>query len=282
MPSVFEIITDRVISALELGEVPWHRPWMTVDGSARSRITGKPYSLLNQLLLTHGAGEYATARQWKDLGGSIKAGERSEVIVFWKWPEVSQEESENEDKDKKLKRPVLRYYRVYHISQVDGVTPLEPKIRVFNHDPIEQAEQLLHGYLAREGIRLENGLSNEAYYSPGCDIIHIPGIMQYEFVEEYYSTALHEAVHSTGHPRRLNRKGLQKVAFGSETYSAEELVAEIGAAALINQLGIETDNSAANSAAYCRGWADVLGKDKKMIVFAAAQAEKAVNYIINN
>ena len=282
MPSVFEIITDRVISALELGEVPWHRPWMTVDGAARSRITGKPYSLLNQLLLAHGAGEYATARQWKELGGNIKEGERSEVIVFWKWPEESHEESENKDNDIKQKRPVLRYYRVYHISQVDDVTPSEPKIRVFNHNPVEQAELLLHGYLAREGIRLEDGLSNEAYYSPGRDIIHIPGIMQYEFVEEYYSTALHEVVHSTGHPRRLNRKGLQRVAFGSETYSAEELVAEIGAAALINQLGIETDNSAANSAAYCRGWADVLGKDKKMIVFAAAQAEKAVNYITND
>ena len=286
MPSVYEIITDRVIAALELGEIPWRRPWVTVDGAARSRKTGKPYSLLNQMLLTHGAGEYATARQWKELGGSIKEEEQPEIIVFWKWPEKTQEEEEEEERDQKREKPVLRYYRIYHVSQIDGVEPLEPKIRLFNHDPIEQAEKVLHEYIKREGIRLETGLSNEAYYSPGRDVIHIPDITQYEFVEEHYSTAFHEAIHSTGHLRRLNRKGLQNVSFGSETYSVEELTAEIGSIALLqNQLGIQSvtdarnDSSISNSIAYCKGWANALKKDKKMIVFAATQAEKAVNFI---
>ena len=104
-------------------------------------------------------------------------------------------------------------------------------------------------------------------------------MMQFEYVEGYYSTYLHEAIHSTGHSRRLNRKGLQNVEFGSEKYSFEELVAEIGSAALTSQLGISTDRSSLNSTGYCQNWAKTLNNDKKMIVFAASQAEKAVRFI---
>jgi antirestriction protein ArdC len=279
LPSVFDIISSRIIIALEEGEIPWIRPWVTVDGSARSRITGKPYSLLNQMLLSHGSGEYATSRQWAALGGSIKKEEKPEIIVFWKWPDQKRDEQENEDQEKKRERPVLKYYRVYHISQIEGVAPSDQRIRLYNHNPIEQAETLLRGYVKREGIKLETGLSNEAYYSPGRDVIHIPDMMQFEYVEGYYSTYLHEAIHSTGHSRRLNRKGLQNVEFGSEKYSFEELVAEIGSLALTSQLGILTDRSSLNSTGYCQNWAKVLRNDKKMIVFAASQAEKAVRFI---
>lgn len=279
MPSVFDIISSRIISALEEGEIPWTRPWVTIDGAARSRKTGKPYSLLNQMLLTHGSGDYATARQWAEIGGSIKKEEKAEIIVFWKWPDEKQDEQENEDQEKKRERPVLKYYRVYHISQIEGVEPSDQRIRLYNHNPIEQAETLLRGYVKREGIKLETGLSNEAYYSPGRDVIHIPDMMQFEYVEGYYSTYLHEAIHSTGHSRRLNRKGLQNVEFGSEKYSFEELVAEIGSAALTSQLGISTDRSSLNSTGYCQNWAKKLNNDKKMIVFAASQAEKAVRFI---
>ena len=279
MPSVFEIVTNRVLTALEQGEIPWHRPWVTVNSGAFNRVTGKKYSLLNQMMLAHGDGEYASYAQWTKLGGSIRIDEKPEIVVFWKWPE-EKEDAEEDEQAVKLKRPVLRYYRVYHISQVDGVKPLDRKIRVYNHDLIEQAENLMHGYLTREGIRLENAMTNEAFYSPARDVIHIPAITQYEFVEEYYSTALHEGVHSTGHPSRLNRAGLKNVAFGSETYSMEELVAEIGSAALINHLGIETDHSIRNANAYIQGWLKTLKNDKKMIVFAAGQAEKAVKYML--
>ena len=281
MADVFQIVTDKILNLLQMGEeIPWHRPWCTVAGGAFNRISGKQYSLLNQMMLTH-SGEYATFGQWTKLGGKIRKGEKSEIVVFWKWPEEeTKKDPDEDDQDQKRKGPVLRFYRVFHISQVDGVAPLEPRIKIYNHDPIEQAEKLVHGNVIREGIRLEDEQSNTAYYSPAQDVIHIPSLWQYEYPEEYYSTALHEIVHSTGHVNRLNRPGLQTVAFGSETYSKEELVAEIACACLMSYLGIQSDRSIRNSAGYVQGWLRALQDYKRMIVFAAGQAEKAVRYIL--
>lgn len=96
---------------------------------------------------------------------------------------------------------------------------------------------------------------------------------------EYYSTAFHELTHSTGHSSRLKR--LTNTAhFGSEVYSKEELTAEIGAAALLNHVGIETGKSFKNSAAYIQSWIRVLRNDSRFIVSAASKAEKAVNLIL--
>lgn len=283
MADVFQIVTDKILTLLQMGEIPWNRPWCTVGGGAFNRVSGKSYSLLNQMMLSH-SGEYATFGQWKKLGGKIRKGEKSEIVVFWKWPEpeeAEKESGETDGQDPKRKGPVLRFYRVFHISQVDGVAPLEPQIKLYGHDPIEQAEMLVHGYVTRERIRMEDEMSDTAYYSPAQDVIHIPSLRQYEFPEEYYSTALHEIVHSTGHVKRLNRPGLHNAAFGSRTYSKEELIAEIGCACIMNHLGIETDHSIRNSAGYVQGWLSALQNDKRLVVYAAGQAEKAVNYILN-
>ena len=86
MADVFQIVTDKILTLLQLGEIPWHRPWCTVAGGAFNRISGKQYSLLNQMMLTH-SGEYATFGQWTKLGGRIRKGEKSEIVVFWKFTE---------------------------------------------------------------------------------------------------------------------------------------------------------------------------------------------------
>lgn len=135
----------------------------------------------------------------------------------------------------------------------------------------------------REHITLEHTTSNEAYYSPSRDLIHLPLLEQFKRQEEYYSTAFHEATHSTGHKTRLDRlgTGLQVASFGSESYSKEELVAELGSATILNMLGIETDKSFRNSTAYIQNWLSVLKSDVKFIVSASSKAEKAVKYILN-
>lgn len=280
MADVYQIVTDRILNLLELGEIPWHRPWCTVNGGAFNRISGKQYSLLNQMLLSH-TGEYATFGQWTKLGGQIRKGEKSEIVVFWKWQEP-QDDGTDELADVRKAKPVLRFYRVFHVSQVEGIAPQENRIRLHQHEPTERAEMLVHGYTVREGIRMENTeFSDSAYYSPGGDIIHIPPINQYEYPEEYYSTALHEMIHSTGHEKRLNRPGLRNASFGSTVYSKEELIAEIGSACLMNLLGIETDRSLLNSAGYIQGWMSALRSDKRLVVLAAGQAEKATKYILD-
>jgi len=283
MTDVMQMVTDQIIEQLEMGVVPWHKPWCSVRTGAFNRFSGRRYSLLNQLILGS-PGEYGSFDKWSRIGGRIKKLARSQFVVFWKWPEKSDEEENSDEPDQeeqkpKRLRPILRYYRVFHISQVDGVDPLPPDEPLFETEPIEAADNLLRSYIRREGIRLVEEVSNEAYYAPGSDKIHIPDIKQFEHPEEYYSTAIHEAIHSTGHAKRLGRFLREKAAFGSETYSKEELIAEIGSAAILNMLGIESEASKQNSAAYIGNWLRVLKGDKRFIVSAAGQAEKAVQYI---
>lgn len=197
--------------------------------------------------------------------------------------EVAITKDEDDNEVKKIKRtPCLRYYQVFHISDVDGVQPLqlseentESKFNV-----IAEAEQLLNTYTEREHIQIAY-YGNEAFYSPTYDSITLPE--RYKFAgqsAEFYSTAFHEVAHSTGHETRLNRL-TSNAHFGNEEYSREELVAEISSASILATLNIETESSLTNSAAYIQGWSEALRNDKRLFVIASAQADKAVNYIFN-
>lgn len=273
--NVYEMVTDRIINQLEQGIIPWKKPWTGIRGGAYNRVSKKSYSMINQLMLKHN-GEYATYKQWQSIGGQVRKGEKSEVVVFWKPYQVLEKNEDGEDVKRMI--PVLRYYTVFHISQVDGVDPLT-KEELNETNPIEEAEEILMGYVNREGIKFEQMASDEAYYSPGRDMIHLPLIEQFEDAAEYYSVAFHEATHSTMKATRCNRP--QKMAaFGSETYGKEELVAEIGSAALLNTTGIETDGTFKNNAAYIQNWLQVLKNDSKFVVSASSKAEKAVKYIL--
>ena len=278
--SVYEMVTDRIIEQLESGVIPWEKPWTGVRSGAFNRVSKKSYSLLNQMILKH-EGEYATFKQWQDLGGKVRKGEKSEIIVFWK---VLPVEEEQEDGTKTVKQiPLLKYINVFHISQVDGAEPL-PKEELNDIEPIEQAEEVLKDYWTREHIKVEHVAGNKAFYSPNMDMIHLPLFEQFTNAEEYYSTAFHESVHSTMKESRCNREEERKgkiAAFGSEEYSKEELIAEIGSANLLNIIGIETRKTFRNNAAYIQNWLSVLKNDVKFIVSAASKAEKAVNYILN-
>lgn len=277
--SVYEMVTERIIDQLEQGIIPWQKPWTGVRSSAFNRISKKPYSLLNQMLLHHD-GEYATFKQWSDLGGHVRKGEKSEIVCFWKIQPV---EEEQEDGTKIVRQiPLLRYYNVFHISQVDGVEPL-PKDELNDIEPIEKAENVLLDYWTKEDITVEHKAGNDAYYSPKRDLIHLPLFEQFTDANEYYSTAFHESVHSTMKESRCNRAEDRKgklVAYGSDEYSKEELVAEIGSASLMNIIGIETTKSFKNSSAYIQGWLSKLQSDVKFIVSASNKAEKAVKYIL--
>lgn len=277
--SVYEMVTDRIIEQLQSGVIPWQKPWTGIRAGAFNRVSKKSYSLLNQMLLKH-EGEYATFKQWQDLGGHVRKGEKSEIVVFWKIQPV---EEIKEDGTKEIKQiPLLRYFNVFHISQVDGVEPL-PKDKLHDIEPIEKAENILHDYWSRENITVEHVAGDKAYYSPSLDMIHLPLFEQFTDANEYYSTAFHESVHSTLKESRCNRAEDRKsklVAFGSDEYSKEELVAEIGSANLMNIIGIETSKSFRNSSAYIQNWLSVLRNDVKFIVSASSKAEKAVDYIL--
>ena len=279
--NVYELVTNRIIEQLENNIIPWEKPWSgTIDG-AFNRVSKKPYSILNQMLLKYN-GEYATFKQWQELGGHIRKAEKSEIIVFWKMYPIKEKQDDGTEIIKTI--PLLKYINVFHISQVDGVAPLKQKV---THDiePIEKAEKILNDYWNRENITIEHVKGDKAFYSPMFDKIQLPLFEQFKQSEEYYSTAFHESVHSTMKTSRCNRQEDRKgkvVSFGSEEYSKEELVAEVGSAQLMNIVGIETTKSFRNSTAYIQSWLKVLRNDNKFIVSASSKAEKAVNYILGN
>lgn len=274
---IYEMVTDRIIEQLEKGYIPWQKPWTGVHDGAYNRISNKPYSLLNQILLSK-TGEYASFKQWAELGGHIRKGEKAEIVTFWK---IQQIEEENEVGEKIIKQlPLLRYYNVFHISQVEGV---EPKSIDLNElQPIEEAERIKTEYMKREHIKILEKVTDKAFYSPSLDYIQVPCKEQYQNIEEFYSTLFHEMTHSTGHKVRLDREDVKDcMYFGSENYSKEELCAELGSAFLINKLGIASSKSFSNSTAYIQSWLRVLKNDKKFIISASSRAEKAVKYILN-
>lgn len=282
MADVYQIVTDRIIAMLEQGEIPWEKPWVGTPDGAISYATGKPYSVLNQLLLGK-PGEYLTFKQIQEAGGKIKKGAKSRMIVFWKWIQ-KEPEFDDEGKMKIETIPFLRYYNVFHIEDCDGIEPKHTQdAPVYDNKPVDRAEAILAAYWNREGITVEHVKnSDRAYYNRAQDLIHLPLMSQFHSAEGYYDTAFHESIHSTGHAKRLNRltTGLS-AAFGGEDYSKEELVAEIGACSIMHQIGLETDKTFRNTASYIQSWLTVLKNDRRMIVSAAGKAEKAVELIMS-
>ena len=272
---IYKEVTDRIIAQMEKGIIPWRKPWVAGGNAvAISHTTGKPYSLLNQMMLGR-AGEYVTFRQCQQEGGRVKKGEKASMVVFWKWIEEKEPDTEE------VKQiPFLRYYNVFHIDQCEGLKARYDEIPPEKADPNEKAEAFIADYLLRSGVKLTHESGDRACYQPAFDRVVLPCMEQFRETAEYYSTAFHELTHSTGHASRLNR--LDNTAFfGSEAYSKEELVAEIGAAALVNCAGLETSSSFRNNTAYIQNWLSVLKNDKRFIVGAAGKAEKAVRLILD-
>ena len=282
--NIYQIVTDRICEQLNRGIIPWNRPWTGVADGAISYTTRKPYSLLNQMLLGED-GEYITFNEVTKLGGKIKKGAKSQMVVFFK-RYVKEESGVNpdtgEEENKEKISFALRYYNVFNVKDCEGIpAKIRDGKRLFTED--KTGEEVISEYINREasnGFTFENIKGNRAYYSPSLDKVVLPLKEQFKKEGEYYSTAFHEIAHSTLKECRCNRKQKETVHFGDEDYSKEELVAEITSANICSVTGIETASTFQNSVAYIQSWLRALQNDTKMIVFASSQAEKATRYIL--
>ncbi len=273
---IFATVTDRIIATLEQGTIPWNKPWTGSSSGCISYSTGRPYSLLNHILLGGQSGEFITFKQCSLAGGHIRKGEKSKMVVFWK-PYIKENPVTGEEET----HFILKYYNVFHLSQCEGVAPRwTVSVPAANLQPDAAANAIVQDYITRSGVTLRIMQSDKAFYRPSTDEVVVPQLSQYQKVAEYYSTLFHELTHSTGHYSRLNRIS-DVAAFGSHEYSKEELCAELGAASLLNHCGLETASSFRNSAGYIQGWLSALKNDKRLIIAAAGAAEKAVNMILN-
>ena len=288
MMDLFQIITDRIVAELEQGVIPWQKPWSSAQG-AISHTTGKRYSLLNQMLLGCRSGEFVTFKEAQREGGHIKKGEKASMIVFWKFLDAAKRDDDGnvvhgaDGKPVMESVPFLRYYNVFHIDQCEGIKPRFAEDMMLGEQlsPDDAADQIVEDYIQRSGVKLTIQHSDRAFYSPVSDSVTVPELAQYICVAEYYITLFHELTHSTGHVSRLNRLS-KEACFGSEAYSKEELIAELGSAFLVNHVGLETQESFRNSAGYIQSWLKALKDDKRLIVSAAGKADKAVAMILEN
>lgn len=261
-------ITEKIIEKLKKGVGVFEMPFS--NGIPRNRVTGKAYRGINLWLLE--SGEYATFKQIQELGGKVKKGAKSKTVVFWKLLEIEDEETGEE-----VKIPLMKQYKVFKIGEdTEGIEPSEENKR-YEHEKIQEAEEIIANYPNKPKFTRKQG---KAYYSPIDDVVNIPPIEDFKDVNRYYSTFFHELVHSTGAEKRLNRDGVAKFdKFGSEQYSKEELIAELGASMLCGMLGLEK-HTLDHSASYIDSWISVLENDHTMIINSAQQAQKAVDYIL--
>lgn len=282
---VYKMVTDRIIEELGKGRIPWRRPWKggiaSAEDMAISYTSRRAYSLLNQWLLDE-PGEYLTYKQISELGGKVRKGAKSKWVVFFTQVPYKDKNKDGEEVVKSY--PLLRYYNVFHIKDTEGIkSKVVPGERVALPQGDEAAENIIAEYIKFTGLKFQNNKpSDRAFYQPGTDKVVVPMMSQYEHLDEYYSTTFHELVHSTMKKDRCDREvENDKSSFGNHEYSREELVAETGSAMLCSALGLDTEKAFKNSIGYLQSWIRSFENDPKMIVWAAARAEKAARFILN-
>lgn len=278
---IYQNVTDQIVAMLEQGVIPWRSPILGRQsaGLPKNLDSGKQYRGINSFLLAFTAwangyesSYWLTFNQAKERKGTVRKGEKSSLVIFWKQYEVTDKETGE------LKEvPVLRYYRVFNVTQCEGVAvPDAATFTPIDFRPIEAAEAIVSAYADAPAI--EHG-GTRAFYRPSTDVVRLPEPTRFASGEEFYSTLFHELAHSTGHSKRLDR-GLDAdpQPFGSPDYGKEELVAEMAAAFLCAHVGIEPA-TLQNQAAYVGGWLKQLRQDKKLVISAAGAGQKAADWI---
>lgn len=285
---IYEMVTERVIDKIkvaiasiekgETGMAPWHRPWHQ-SGIPQNLVSKKGYRGINVFLLSalgYASPFFVTFNQAKTLGGKVKKGEKGCPVVFWKWMELDKDEDGNKlAKTKKI--PFLRYYTVFNVDQCEGFEEKIPAVETREFNPIAEGDAIISGMPNPPTI---NHGEARAYYSPSMDTVNLPRHELFNSDSAYYCVAFHELIHSTGHASRLNRNEVMDGnTFGNHDYSIEELVAEMGAVYLCNEIGLDTMFD--NSLAYLKSWLSTFKDDVKLLVTASGRAQKAVDYMLN-
>jgi antirestriction protein ArdC len=280
MQFIYEKITNMILEKLQQGVVPWQKTWKTAY--PKNLISGLQYKGINLMLLgmlDFESNYWLSFKQCKDLGGSVKKDEHASMVVFWK-PIVNFKEDDIEETTASINF-LLRYYYIFNVSQCDLPDEVLSKKNIMSTNPkIFEAEEIIKGYPKPPAIVTNSTIPNPRYL-PRIDRVEIMPIDNFHSSDDYYASLFHELAHSTGAKHRLARNGIvDKIQFSSQDYSKEELIAEIGASYLCNISGIT--KSFENQSAYISCWLSVLSSDNRMVLIAASQAQKAVDYILNN
>lgn len=304
-PDLYQQVTDKIIVAIENGTLPWRKPWRTnkprISPNAAmpcNGTTGYLYSGVNVLLLWIAAAEkgyeanrWLTYKQAQAVGGHVRAGETATLaVVFKPWDKQVKDtdgkpQLDDDGNPLKMRIPMLKPLYLFNVAQCDdlpdsivGEPPADaPEQDVTRVD--EKIQEQVNTMVEACGVQFDRIYQDKAFYSPGRDQIVLPQVRQFRTEVDYWSTLLHELVHSTGHAKRLNREGITLTSrrFGDPLYAFEELVAELGSAFLCAQLGIFGN---VQHDSYLESWLKVLRKDKRAIFRASKQAREASEFLL--
>ena len=274
-----EEVTARIVAELEAGAAPWIKPWAATPGANTpcNAVTNRPYSGCNVVLLwmAQAAGyrtpRFLTFKQALELGGHVRKGERGTRVYFVKQLQVRDKGADDNTATRVV--PLLREYTVFNVDQCVNlperiVAPSAVKPR----NPDERSAAI-DEFLACTGASIREG-SGEAYYLPGADFISLPRFDAFKNAAHFYSTALHELGHWTGHKSRLARDLRHR--FGERAYAAEELVAELCSAFLCAEFSIDGD---LRHAGYIENWIGLLKADTRAFFTACSKAQAAADYL---
>lgn len=270
----YKVLTEKVLDMLATGIVPWRQPWTSVGVPANLEYR-KPYRGANVLLLSmqpYAQPWWLTARQLRARDGSVRDGEKPTRIFFWKKLTVKDGTSKTGTKQV----PMLKLFSVYNVQQCTGIEVPELPEPPGEFEAIEACEAIVAGMPSPPSIRHDG---RAAFYNLVTDAVTMPERERFDTSARYYGALFHELTHSTGHERRVGRKGLG-TRFGCEQYAGEELVGELGAAMLGGMAGIAPE-LIDNSASYIAGWMTALRGDPRLLVTAGSAAQRAVDYITN-
>lgn len=287
---IYTRVTNVIIERLEQGVIPWKLPWGSSDLWPRNYASNRKYRGFNALILAfaYDTPYYMTFKQAKELGGHVKKGSESMPVVYYEivrrlkstGAKISETEALQHPIGSYTTIPVLKYYNVFNVSQIEGIDFVFPEVPQ-NDIPVDEACETIFKNMPQRPKFVEGG--SRAFYSPPLDKIQLPDRRQFHTVEGYYSTLFHEMIHSTGHSTRLNRKEVVEAnKFGSMDYSKEELVAELGACYLMCSADSTVEINIDNAAAYIQSWLKVLKDDPKFILEASGKAMKAVEFILGS
>jgi antirestriction protein ArdC len=273
-------ITDAILAELKKGVVPWRKDWRSTASAAipHNVISKRPYSGVNVILLWLKSQQcgwpsmgFLTFNQAAEAGGTVKHGEKSTGIVFLKQLQVP----DPKEPEKTRLVPILRGYRVFHVSQCENLPesltkPLLTAPR--NHDRRMAA---IDEFLASTGADIREGFGEPAY-SITNDMITMPRFNDFNTADGFYSTAFHELAHWTGAKHRLNRD--MRSRFGDlHAYAGEELIAELCASFLAAEFSLNF--AGLQHASYLDGWFRLLKSDVRALVTAASKAQAAADYL---
>jgi len=290
----YEKLTLKIVSILETAlkndeKFSWFKPWkigefdLPTNYFSKSEYNGGNIFLLAFFTSMFGfeSSYFLTFNQIKKLGGKIKKGSGSFPVLYFTNVLVKADEKNEEEEDYTF--PMSKYYNVFNIDDVENVDfsdvlGLKEDTKQIDFKPFPLAQKIWDDWKDKPNYQEK---IQQAFYMADTDLINLPYKNSFSSVHNYYSVLFHEAVHSTGHQKRLNRPGIatKKVAKDVNSYSKEELIAELGSSFLCSSCGI--DSTLENSIAYLQGWIARLKNDHKLIFSASKLAFEAYECISN-